>query len=95
MKNTPNVTFAFKVDNKNATTASLLNLCLAHPPAGGFDFAIMRSRNRVADVCDKVKAGGEIKLDDADHVTAVEAVKNMKWGISNKELLKFGELFGQ
>ncbi len=95
MKTTPNVTFAMKIDGKNATTVSLLGLCLAHPPQGGFDFATMRSRNRVAEACEKVKAGGEIKLEDTDHATAIEAVKSMKWGVSHKELLKFGDLFGQ
>ncbi len=94
MKTTPNVTFAMKIEGKNATAAILLGICLAHPPKEGFDFALMRARNRIADVCEKVKPGSEIKLDDADHVVAVEAVKGMKWGMSHKELLKFGELFG-
>jgi len=95
MKTTPNVTFVMKIDGKNATTASLLGHCLAHPPQGGFDFATMRARNRVSEVIEKVKAGGEIKLEDTDHAAAVEAVKNMKWGVAHKELLKFGALFGQ
>ncbi len=94
MKTTPNVTFALKIDGKNATTAILLGICLAHPPKDGFDFATMRARNRVAEVIEKTKAGGEIKLEDTDHAAAIEAVKNMKWGMSHKELLKFGDLFG-
>ena len=95
MKTTPNLTFQLKdSDGKPMTAAKFIALCLANPPPQGFDFATMRGRNRVADAIEKVKAGGEIKLEDADHAVAVEAVRQMKWGTSHKDILKFGELFG-
>ena len=96
MKTIPNLTLKIKETEggKNATSASLLRFCLAQPPEQGFDFATMRARNRIADVLNKVKAGGEIKLEDADHATAVACVKAAHFSVSHPDLLKFADLFG-
>lgn len=104
MKTIPNLTFTIKAapdSDKNATTADILRATLAQPPAptaenprGGFDFATMRARNRIADVLDKVKRGGEIKLEDADFAAAVQCVKDYRWPSAHPDFLKFAELFG-
>lgn len=94
MKSVPNATFALKNDGENATVASLLTLCLNNAPLGGFDFATMRARNRVAVVLEALEDGDTIDLEDADHKTAVEAVRQMKWGVAHPDMLKFAELFG-
>ena len=95
MKTTPNPAFSIKgPDGKEMTAAGILLFCLSNPPQGGFDFATMRARNKVADAVEKLAPGAEITLEDAEHATAVEAVRAMKWTALNKDLLKFGELFG-
>ena len=55
MKTIPNLKFTIKdPDGKtDATTASLLQLCLNVPPSGGLDFATIRTRLRVSDVLEK------------------------------------------
>lgn len=102
MKTVPNVTFTLKADGLTpSTTASLLRLTLAQQPApspanpqGGFTFEIMRSRNRIADVIDKLKDGAPLKLEDADYANAVQCVRDMRWGTNHPDLLKFAEQFG-
>lgn len=89
MKSTPNKQFT-----ETQSTVSILKDCLKFPPQGGFDFPTMRSRNKIADVLDKVTAGGVIELEDADHAAAVEAIKNTRWNVVDKHLLDFAEQFG-
>lgn len=95
MKNIPNIPLTIELKpGEVATAATLLNLCLANPPPAGFDYAMMRARNRVSDAIDGLRVGDEIKLEDADYATAVEAVKTMRWAAKHKDILKFAELFG-
>ncbi len=96
MKEIPNLTFQLKDGAENHTTVSLLRFCLTQTPAGGFDFATIRARNRVDAVLEKVPKteGGLIALEDADHVVAVQVVQATRWGSAHKDLIKFGEQFG-
>jgi hypothetical protein len=97
MKNIPNLQFTIKTDpaaKKPATAADLLKITLTQTPQGGFDFATMRARNRLADALDKVKAGGDIRLEDADFVTAKQCVGSYRWAACHPDLLKFAALFG-
>ena len=96
MKTIPNLKFTIKDPDgsTNATTASLLQLCLNVPPQGGLDFATIRTRLRVADVLEKAKPGSDIKLEDSDYATALEAVRAMKWGGVHKDILRFADEFG-
>lgn len=89
MKEIPNVKFT-----EADSAVSLLKLALQFPPQGGMDFAEIRARNRIADIIEKVEAGGVIKLEDADHAKAVEFVKLVRWTSSPKHLIAFAELFG-
>jgi len=94
MKTTPNVTYKTTPDGKPITTVSLLQDCLKSMPQGGFDFATIRARTRIADVLEKLKEGEEIKLEDADHAAAVEAIKGTRWVVADKHLIQFAEQFG-
>ena len=97
MKTVQNLSFTIKTvptSPNTATTVSLLELVLAQPPQTGFDFATMRARNRVADVLAKVAPGAGIELEDADYATAVQCVKDYRWGATHPDLLKFAEQFG-
>lgn len=94
MKMIPNVTYALKSEGENATVAGLLTICLNNMPPGGFDFALMRARNRVADLVAKATVDADLQFEDADYRTAVDAIKLMKWGAAHPDILKFGELFG-
>ena len=97
MKTVINKAFAPSTPDAKATTvAELLEICLSVPPTGGFDFAIMRDRNRVADAVAPVKnsINADIILEDADFETAVAAIKNTRWARNDKHLLEFASLFG-
>ncbi len=97
MKNLINMQFTIKAndgDKTGHTTATLLKHALMQTPQGGFDFATMRARNKVADLLDKTKAGDTIKLEDADFATSRKCVEDCRWGAVHPDLLKFGELFG-
>lgn len=80
--------------NEKDSTVTLLLVCLNTPPAGGFDFATIRARNRIADAVEKLQPGEIIKLEDSDYSMAQEAIKATRWVVRNKELLQFGEAFG-
>ena len=96
MKTIPNPTFEVEFADipKPITAARLLQVCLSRPPAQGFDYATMRARNKVEDVLDKATDGGTIELEDADHATACACVRDMRWGIKHRDLVKFADLFG-
>ena len=104
MKTIPNLTFAVTFSDRptiTETVKTLLTLCIDSPPPpsgenpqGGFTYAIMRARDRVADVLDKVEDGGEIKMEDADFETAKKAVVDRRWNKKHRDLTKFAELFG-
>ncbi len=82
-----------KFDDKDSA-CSLLKQCLDAPPMpGGFDITIVRARNRVADAIEATK-DGVLKLEDADYVTAQEAMKQTRWGTRSKNLDEFYKLFG-
>lgn len=80
--------------SRPGSTASILALTLNAPPQGGFDFAAMRARKRVADAIEKVAPGDEISLEDADFQTAKSCVENYRWGGNHPDLIKFAEQFG-
>lgn len=106
MKKIPILNFSLRADKdatKPATTVELLRLTLGQPPGasmgnphGGFDFATIRARNRVADVLDGLKPGAsEIKFEDADYATAVQCVKDYRgWQMLHKEIEQFAAQFG-
>jgi hypothetical protein len=96
MKTIPNVILDIEFADlkKPVTVAKLLKICLTVAPQGGFDYKTMRDRLKIEDVLVKVKDGGKIELEDADFATAVQSAQSMKWGVSHKDLVKFGELFG-
>lgn len=98
MKSIPNLQFAIKHNAGDAlghTTASLLKLTLTQSPQGGFDFATMRGRGRVADVLDKLPADAStIEFEDSDFATARQCAEAYRWGAHHPDLLKFADLFG-
>lgn len=106
MKKVPIIQYTLRADEtatKPATTAELLRLVLGQPPSpsqlnpsGGFDFATIRARNRVADVLDKLMPGAtEIKFEDADYQTAVQCVREYRgWRTTHKDVEKFATQFG-
>lgn len=89
MKEIPNKKFT-----ETDSVVSLLKAALDTTPERGFEYAVMRARSRVDDAIKCVESGGVIKLEDADHATAVEAVKVCRWGKRDKFLIEFAELFG-
>jgi len=96
MKSTINTIFSIEIPGIKSpvTVATLLKLCLANPPQGGFDYKEMRARNKIEDAIETVEPGGTIELEDADHAVAVQCVTAMRWGIKHRDLAKFAELFG-
>lgn len=89
MKEIPN-----KQYKEKDTTVTLLKLALNFPTDRGLSLADIRARNRVFDAIEKVEVGGVIKLEDADHTTAVEAIKAVHWTTVNKDIIQFAEQFG-
>ena len=89
MKEIPNVQLTAA-----ETTVSMLKIALNNTPKDGLDFATMRSRLKVADALDGVESGGVIKLEDADYSAAVEAIKQVRWVVPAKHVIKFAEQFG-
>lgn len=96
MKNIPNLTLnTGDKDNPTTTTAKMLSACLeSGRPEHGFDFSVIRARNRVADVLEKVQDGGEIVLEDADYATAIESIKLTRWLKPSKHIIQFADQFG-
>jgi hypothetical protein len=95
MKTTPIVSFKINADGKVETTCTLLQQCLKIPPQSGFDFATMRSRLRVEAAIEKLAPEDqELKLEDADHAAAVEAIKGTRWAVNEKHIIQFAEQFG-
>lgn len=95
MKSIPNVTFDVKdQDGKNATTASLLRMCLHSQPQGGFDFKTIRARMKIDAALEKVVDGGTIELEDDYHEAAVQAVKETRWLSYGPHLVQFAEQWG-
>lgn len=97
MKTVQNVKYGIRVrenDQQNATTASLLLLVLQQPPPGGFDFPTMRSRNRVIDAVEKNPNAISIEFEDADYKTAADCVRDYRWIVNHRDVLKFAEQFG-
>ena len=96
MKNIPNVQTDLPPFAKAAnppTYADLLKTCLDFSPQG-FTVDLMRKRLRVSKAIEGVKAGDEITLEDADYVTAQEAVKAVIWVGCHPAYVKFAEDFG-
>jgi hypothetical protein len=89
MKEIPNKQFT-----ETDSTASLLRTCLNNPGKTGLDLPAIRARNRVADAIEKVAAGDIIKLEDADHGTAQQAIRDVRWASCDKHLVQFAEQFG-
>lgn len=89
MKETPNVQFT-----EADSTASLLLTALNIPGKTGFDIPAIRARNRVIDVVSKVEKGGVITLEDADHATAQQAIREVRWASCEKHLITFAEQWG-
>lgn len=75
-------------------TVSLLTVCLNDPGREGFDLTLLRARERVAKAIDGLKQGDVIKLEDADYVTAQNAIKGVRWASRDKHLIAFAEQFG-
>ncbi len=96
MKTIPNAQTAlppFKGKTNPPTYADLLKVCLDNSQSG-FTVELMRKRLRVAKAIEEVKAGDEIKLEDADYETAQEAVKSVVWVASHPAYVAFAEAFG-
>lgn len=106
MKKIPNLQFTIPAGNPidpPAKAADLIRLVLNQPPTptpenptGGFTFAEMRARGRIADALDKLKPdAAEIQLEDADFKKCVECVRDYRgWRSPHPDVLKFGALFG-
>lgn len=88
MKEIPNLQL-----NENDTTVSMLKGCLDAPPKEGLDMSMIRARNRVLDVIEKVAAGDIIKFEDADYVTAQSVIRSSRWVNVGKHIIKFAEQF--
>ena len=96
MKEIPNLRFGIKfTDLPVATTATLLKLCLSHPPQGGFTYASMRDHLRVEKALEGVEEGGIIKLEDTDYSIASKCVETATWPVFDKNLVAFAEQFGK
>lgn len=96
MKTIPNVQTALPglhAGDAPKTYADLLRIALDFSPQG-FTAEMMRKRLRVEKAIEGVKAGDEIKLEDADYETAKEAVKSIIWAERKPEFLAFSEAFG-
>ena len=96
MKETPNVQTTIPRGTKGdfATFADLIRDSLDWPPEGGFKPSQMRARARVDAALVDVKAGGVIKLEDADYATVKEALGACPWRIRSPDLIQLLELFG-
>lgn len=95
MKSIPNVTFDAKdQDGKNATTASLLKLCLQSQPQGGFDFKTMRARLGIDKALESVVDGGTIELENDFYDAAKQAISETRWLSYGPHLVQFAEQFG-
>lgn len=95
MKELPNKVFVkTRADGKHETVARLIGDCLKTMPQTGFDFALMRARQRVDDVISAAEDGGIIKLEDADFAVALEAIKATRWVAREPHLIEFADLLG-
>lgn len=94
MKTVLNLTFQPDNPKEEVTnTAKVIAMCLKTMPERGFDFAEIRARQRIFDVVEKTKDGGEIVLEDADYNKLVECVKASRWIEPSKHLITFAEQF--
>lgn len=79
--------------NEKDTTVTLLRTALDYLPKEGFTLPLIRTRNKVADVIEKLKDGDVIKLEDADFATAQNAIREVRWSHREKYLSQFAEQF--
>lgn len=96
MKTIPNAQTSLpspKADGEFQTYADLLAACLDYS-AQGFSPDLLRKRARVEKAIEGAKAGDEIKLEDADYVTAQDAVRSVVWVKRELAYLAFSEAFG-
>ncbi len=96
MKTIPNIQTSLASDKEggpNACFSDLLKSSLNFAPQG-FSIELMRKRERVAKVIEKVAPGGDMVFEDADYATAQEAVKAVVWLKFHKDYIAFADAFG-
>lgn len=81
------------VANKSVTYKDIIVNCVnsVDPKSNGLTVAEMRKRIRILDACEK--ATEVIELEDNDFNLLKEIINNMRWGIVDRELLSFSEVF--
>ena len=81
---------------ESESTLSFLKIALNAPPINGLDLATIRARSRVMDTVEKLEkdAGNLVlKLEDTDYTAAKEAIRQVRWNVLSKHLIRFAEQF--
>jgi hypothetical protein len=76
---------------QNITVAQLAKSCVNAPTKEGFSTDDMRKRIKILEVLEN--ATDVISLEDTDFQEAVKCVKDMRWGICDKGIIEFCDLF--
>jgi hypothetical protein len=75
------------------TFADLLTTACDFTPTTGFDPATLRARARIDRALEGIKPGDIIKLEDADFVTAQQAISAVRWIKRHSEYIAFADAF--
>ena len=77
----------FLLGTNETQYSELIKACLNNVPQGGFTPQEMKERMKILDVLET--ANGTIDLEDADAKKMKDCVKQMKWGLLDKNLIEF------
>lgn len=77
----------FLLGTNEVQYSELIKTCLNNVPQGGFTPQEMKERMKILDVLET--ANGTIELEDADAKKMKDCVKQMKWGLLDKNLIEF------
>ena len=78
---------AIKIGQNDTDYKELIKSCLERTPQGGFSIDQIRNRIRVLDKLKGAKVN--LKLEDAEYSTLVDAVKNMRWALPHAYIVQF------
>ncbi|MCP4161568.1 MAG: hypothetical protein GY760_15960 [Deltaproteobacteria bacterium] len=78
-----------QIKDKKSSFGDLLKACINAPDQNGFTIEDIEKRLRIL----KGIGEKEIKLEDADHNTAVEVINKMRWFAIDQNIIDFRNAF--
>lgn len=91
MKKIPNELVFIHISGPNIYYKDLLKTCLDYSPQG-FTLQLIRERKRVDEAMDRT-GDDYIELEDADYITAQNAIKTVVWQQRNPAYIQFALAF--